>query len=150
MIPRYLNDIEERNIESTTNDTLGDFVKSRGYSQPFISCYLVRSSWLSLNTLFFVMLDLSMTRSKLFPQVPVCASIWSSSAENILQSSAVAILKFCKNHHLLQVSLCHFVSESLFKIYIFKLNVHETLGCNQLLDKRLPFLPYMMGTISLV
>ncbi|BBN16268.1 hypothetical protein Mp_7g04870 [Marchantia polymorpha subsp. ruderalis] len=55
--------------------TLGDFLTSHGYSQKFKECYLI----------------------------PVCASIWSCSSLTVLGFSAVSILTFCRNHHLLQL-----------------------------------------------
>lgn len=71
----YLESLETEDDDLRSNETLGHFTKKRGYSEEFLSCYLV----------------------------PMCASIWSCSSRDILQSSAAAVLKFCRNHHLLQI-----------------------------------------------
>ncbi|XP_021721859.1 uncharacterized protein LOC110689385 isoform X2 [Chenopodium quinoa] len=55
--------------------TLGHFIKSRGYSELFQKAYLV----------------------------PMCASIWSCPSETVMNFSAFSILSFCRNHHLLQL-----------------------------------------------
>eukprot|EP00258_Populus_trichocarpa_P008665 XP_002314493.3 uncharacterized protein LOC7459982 isoform X1 [Populus trichocarpa] len=57
------------------NETLGQFVKSRGYSELFQKAYLV----------------------------PVCGSIWSCPSEGVMNFSAFSVLSFCRNHHLLQL-----------------------------------------------
>ncbi|KAK1307704.1 hypothetical protein QJS10_CPA09g01967 [Acorus calamus] len=71
---RYLEDLEN-NPDIDRNETLGQFIKSHGYSQLFQKAYLI----------------------------PVCASIWSCASEGVLNFSAFSILTFCKNHHLLQL-----------------------------------------------
>ncbi|CAI9118090.1 OLC1v1019608C1 [Oldenlandia corymbosa var. corymbosa] len=65
----------ERNPDIDRNETLGQFIKSHGYSELFQKAYLV----------------------------PICASIWSCSSEGVLNFSAYSILSFCRNHHLLQL-----------------------------------------------
>ncbi|KAH0855271.1 hypothetical protein HID58_013736, partial [Brassica napus] len=64
---------QKRNILNPT-DTLGEFLKSHGYSDVFQKAYLV----------------------------PVCGLIWSGSSESVLNLSAYSVLSFCRNHHLLQ------------------------------------------------
>ncbi|KAI5084243.1 hypothetical protein GOP47_0000412 [Adiantum capillus-veneris] len=74
-VVRYLDSIETDDDDAYVKDTLENFVKTRGYSNEFLQFYLV----------------------------PMCASIWSCSSQHVLQSSAVSILTFCRNHHLLEV-----------------------------------------------
>ncbi|CAA6659196.1 unnamed protein product [Spirodela intermedia] len=71
---RYLEDLEN-NPDMDRNETLGEFVKSRGYSDLFQRAYLV----------------------------PICSSIWSCPSEGVMTFSAFSVLSFCRNHHLLQV-----------------------------------------------
>ncbi|XP_078427785.1 uncharacterized protein LOC144700210 isoform X2 [Wolffia australiana] len=71
---RYLEDLEN-NPDLDRNETLGDFVKSRGYSSLFQKAYLV----------------------------PICSSIWSCPSDGVMTFSAFSVLSFCRNHHLLQV-----------------------------------------------
>ncbi|KAL3683325.1 hypothetical protein R1sor_001347 [Riccia sorocarpa] len=71
----YLERTESANAEVDYTLTLGEFLESHGYSQKFKECYLI----------------------------PVCASIWSCSSQQILKFSAVSVLTFCRNHHLLQL-----------------------------------------------
>ncbi|KAI4368428.1 hypothetical protein MLD38_016985 [Melastoma candidum] len=70
----YLEELE-KNPDMDRNETLGDFVKSRGYSDLFRKAYLI----------------------------PVCGSIWSCSSEGVMSFSAFSVLSFCRNHHLLQI-----------------------------------------------
>ncbi|KAH1089262.1 hypothetical protein J1N35_016519 [Gossypium stocksii] len=65
----------ENNPDFDRNETLGQFVDSRGYSELFLKAYLV----------------------------PICGLIWSSPTERIMEFSAFSILSFCQNHHLLQL-----------------------------------------------
>ncbi|CAM8988394.1 unnamed protein product [Rhodiola kirilowii] len=71
---KYLEELEA-NPDIDRNETLGHFIKTRGYSDLFEKAYLV----------------------------PICASIWSCSSEGVLNFSAYSILSFCRNHHLLQL-----------------------------------------------
>ncbi|KAL2611936.1 hypothetical protein R1flu_023628 [Riccia fluitans] len=71
----YLEKIECANAEVDETATLGEFLESHGYSQKFKECYLI----------------------------PVCASIWSCSSQQVLGFSGVSILTFLRNHHLLQL-----------------------------------------------
>ncbi|PSS35629.1 Tuberculostearic acid methyltransferase [Actinidia chinensis var. chinensis] len=71
---RYLEDLEN-NPDIDRNETLGHFVKSRGYSDLFQKAYLI----------------------------PICASIWSCPSEGVMNFSAYFVLSFCRNHHLLQL-----------------------------------------------
>ncbi|CAJ2673794.1 unnamed protein product [Trifolium pratense] len=71
----YLN-ILETNQDIKHNETLGNFIKSRGYSKLFQKAYLI----------------------------PLCGSIWPcSSLEGVFSFSAFSVLSFLSNHHLLQL-----------------------------------------------
>ncbi|XP_065863000.1 uncharacterized protein [Euphorbia lathyris] len=65
----------DKNPDMDRNETLGNFVKSRGYSELFQKAYLV----------------------------PMCGSIWSCPSDKVMSFSAFSILSFCRNHHLLQI-----------------------------------------------
>ncbi|KAL2611930.1 hypothetical protein R1flu_023622 [Riccia fluitans] len=71
----YLEKIECTNAEVDETATLGEFLELHGYSQKFKECYLI----------------------------PVCASIWSCSSQQVLGFSGVSILTFLRNHHVLQL-----------------------------------------------
>ncbi|KHN30725.1 Putative fatty acid methyltransferase [Glycine soja] len=71
---RYL-DMLENNPDIDRNEPLGEFIKSRGYSELFQKAYLI----------------------------PICGSIWSCSSEGVMSFSAFSVLSFCHNHHLLQL-----------------------------------------------
>ncbi|PWA85612.1 cyclopropane-fatty-acyl-phospholipid synthase [Artemisia annua] len=71
---RYLEEVEH-NQDISHNQTLGDFIKTHGYSELFQKAYIV----------------------------PICSSIWSCPAEGVMSFSAFSILSFCRNHHLLQL-----------------------------------------------
>ncbi|KAL5781622.1 hypothetical protein ACOSP7_006651 [Xanthoceras sorbifolium] len=68
-------EILENNPDIDRNETLGHFVKSRGYSELFQKAYLI----------------------------PICGSIWSCPSEGVMSFSAYSVLSFCRNHHLLQL-----------------------------------------------
>ncbi|KAL5542334.1 hypothetical protein UlMin_010044 [Ulmus minor] len=68
-------DIVENNPDIDRNETLGEFINSRGYSELFQKAYLI----------------------------PICGSIWSCPAEGVMSFSAYSVLSFCRNHHLLQL-----------------------------------------------
>ncbi|XWS13895.1 hypothetical protein CRYUN_Cryun36dG0078000 [Craigia yunnanensis] len=68
-------EVLENNPDVDRNETLGQFIKSRGYSELFQKAYLV----------------------------PMCGSIWSCPTERVMGFSAFSILSFCRNHHLLQL-----------------------------------------------
>ncbi|XP_054805334.1 uncharacterized protein LOC129308288 [Prosopis cineraria] len=70
----YLDRLES-NPDVDRNETLGNFVKSRGYSELFQKAYLI----------------------------PICGSIWSCPSEGVMSFSAFSVLSFCRNHHLLQL-----------------------------------------------
>ncbi|CAH9137357.1 unnamed protein product [Cuscuta epithymum] len=70
----YLEEIDN-NPDMEHNDTLGEFIKSHGYSELFLKAYII----------------------------PMCASIWSCPSEGVMGFSAYSILSFCRNHHLLQL-----------------------------------------------
>ncbi|KAJ8763938.1 hypothetical protein K2173_003720 [Erythroxylum novogranatense] len=65
----------ENNPDIDRNETLGKFVRSRGYSEMFQKAYLV----------------------------PMCGSIWSCPSDGVMNFSAFSVLSFCRNHHLLQL-----------------------------------------------
>uniref|UniRef100_A0A6N2MNV6 Amine oxidase domain-containing protein n=1 Tax=Salix viminalis TaxID=40686 RepID=A0A6N2MNV6_SALVM len=65
----------ENNPDVDRNETLGKFVKSRGYSELFQKTYLI----------------------------PVCRSIWSCPSEGVMSFSAFSLLSFFRNHHFLQL-----------------------------------------------
>uniref|UniRef100_A0A2C9UTQ9 Amine oxidase domain-containing protein n=4 Tax=Manihot esculenta TaxID=3983 RepID=A0A2C9UTQ9_MANES len=66
----------ENNPDIDRNETLGNFIKCKGYSDVFQNAYLI----------------------------PMCGSIWSCISEKVLSFSAYSILSFCRNHHLLQLT----------------------------------------------
>ncbi|EEF27649.1 hypothetical protein RCOM_0322810 [Ricinus communis] len=68
-------EVLENNPDIDRNETLGNFIRSRGYSELFQKAYLV----------------------------PMCDSIWSCPSEKVMNFSAYSILSFCRNHHLLQL-----------------------------------------------
>ncbi|CAH8360258.1 unnamed protein product [Eruca vesicaria subsp. sativa] len=69
----YIEELE-RNPDTDRNETLGEFLKSHGYSALFQQAYLL----------------------------PACGSIWPCPPDIVLNFSAYSILSFCRNHHLLQ------------------------------------------------
>lgn len=71
----YLDELEN-NPDMDRNETLGNFIKSRGYSELFQTAYLI----------------------------PMCGSIWSCPSQQVMTFSAFSILSFCRNHHLLQLT----------------------------------------------
>ncbi|KAB1219321.1 Cyclopropane-fatty-acyl-phospholipid synthase [Morella rubra] len=73
-IVNYL-EVLENNPDIDRNETLGQFINSRGYSELFQKAYLV----------------------------PICGSIWSCPSEGVMGFSAFSVLSFCRNHHLLQI-----------------------------------------------
>ncbi|KAK6929725.1 hypothetical protein RJ641_003819, partial [Dillenia turbinata] len=71
---KYLEELQN-NPDIHENETLGQFIKKRGYSELFEKAYLV----------------------------PICASIWSCSSEAALSFSSIFVLSYCHTHHLLQL-----------------------------------------------
>ncbi|GLT42101.1 hypothetical protein SLA2020_161210 [Shorea laevis] len=67
-------EVLENNPDIARKETLGQFVKARGYSELFQKAYLV----------------------------PICGSIWSCPSEGVINFSAYSVLSFFRNHHLLQ------------------------------------------------
>ncbi|KAE9589768.1 putative cyclopropane-fatty-acyl-phospholipid synthase [Lupinus albus] len=65
----------ENNPDIDRNESLEQFVKSKGYSELFQKAYII----------------------------PICGSIWSCSSEGVMSFSAYSVLSFCRNHHLLQL-----------------------------------------------
>ncbi|XP_020222395.1 uncharacterized protein LOC109804891 [Cajanus cajan] len=65
----------ENNPDIDRNEPMGEFIKSRGYSELFVKAYLI----------------------------PICASIWSCSSEGVMTFSAFSVLSFCRNHHAFQL-----------------------------------------------
>ncbi|PPR97362.1 hypothetical protein GOBAR_AA23305 [Gossypium barbadense] len=80
-IIKFGNDVEsylellENNPDIDRNETLGQFLKSRGYSENFQNNYLA----------------------------PICGAMWSSSREDVMSFSAFSVLSFWRTHHLYQV-----------------------------------------------
>ncbi|TMW87173.1 hypothetical protein EJD97_020330 [Solanum chilense] len=70
----YLEEVDN-NPDIDRNETLGQFIKSHGYSELFQKAYLI----------------------------PICASIWSCPLAGVLSFSAYYILLFFRDHHLLQI-----------------------------------------------
>ncbi|CAA0823147.1 Cyclopropane-fatty-acyl-phospholipid synthase [Striga hermonthica] len=70
---KYVEELNN-NEDVDRNETLGHFVRSRGYSELFEKAFLI----------------------------PTCASIWSCPKE-IMDLSAYSVLSFLRNHHALQV-----------------------------------------------
>uniref|UniRef100_A0A2N9GZN4 Amine oxidase domain-containing protein n=1 Tax=Fagus sylvatica TaxID=28930 RepID=A0A2N9GZN4_FAGSY len=68
-------EVLENNPDIDRNETLGQFINSRGYSELFQKAYLV----------------------------PVCGSVWSCPSDGVMSFSAFSVLSFCRNHHLLQL-----------------------------------------------
>ncbi|XP_049931110.1 uncharacterized protein LOC116267227 isoform X2 [Nymphaea colorata] len=71
---RYLEQ-HENNLDLDRSETLGQFIKSLGYSDAFRDHYFI----------------------------PMCSSVWSCSSEQMLNCSAYCVLSFCRNHHALQL-----------------------------------------------
>ncbi|KAH0739811.1 hypothetical protein KY290_038516 [Solanum tuberosum] len=65
----------DNNPDIDRSETLGDFIKSHGYSELFQKAYLI----------------------------PICASIWTCPLAGVLGFSAYHILSFCHDHNLLQL-----------------------------------------------
>ncbi|KAM3326867.1 hypothetical protein P3S67_001993 [Capsicum chacoense] len=65
----------DNNPDIDRNETLGQFIKSHGYSELFQKAYLI----------------------------PICASIWICPIAGVLDFSAYYILSFLHDHHLLQL-----------------------------------------------
>ncbi|GKV19104.1 hypothetical protein SLEP1_g29401 [Rubroshorea leprosula] len=71
-------EVLENNPDIDRNETLGQFVKARGYSELFQRAYLV----------------------------PICGSIWSCPSEGVMGFSAYSALSLFRDHHLLQLFGC--------------------------------------------
>ncbi|KAK8637489.1 hypothetical protein V6N13_064908 [Hibiscus sabdariffa] len=78
---KFGNDVEsylellEKNADIDRNETLGQFIKSRGYSEHFQNTFLA----------------------------PICGSMCSSSREDVMSFSAFSVLSFFRTHHLHQL-----------------------------------------------
>ncbi|XVF66427.1 hypothetical protein PTKIN_Ptkin10aG0034700 [Pterospermum kingtungense] len=70
----YLESLEN-NPDIERNETLGQFVKSKGYSENFQNTYLAT----------------------------ICGSIWSCSGDKVMSLSAFSVLSYCRTHHLYQL-----------------------------------------------
>ncbi|KAL2347729.1 hypothetical protein Fmac_001729 [Flemingia macrophylla] len=70
----YLDEVEN-NPNIARNESLGEFIISRGYSELFLKAYLI----------------------------PICSSIYSYSSGRIMDFSAFSVLSYCRNHHLLEI-----------------------------------------------
>ncbi|ESQ47478.1 hypothetical protein EUTSA_v10020040mg [Eutrema salsugineum] len=73
-VEKYIEELE-RKPDIDRNETLGEFLKSHGYSDMFQKAYLV----------------------------PACCSIWPCSPDRVLNFSAYSVLSFCRNYQLLQL-----------------------------------------------
>ncbi|XP_072059412.1 uncharacterized protein [Arachis hypogaea] len=71
----YLDMLDNNNLNMDRNETLDQFIKSRGYSKLFVKAYLV----------------------------PICGSIWPCSSEGVMSFSAFSVFSFFRNHHHLQL-----------------------------------------------
>ncbi|GKV19106.1 hypothetical protein SLEP1_g29403 [Rubroshorea leprosula] len=71
-------EVLENNPDIDRNETLGQFVKARSYSELFQRAYLV----------------------------PICGSIWSCPSEGVMGFSAYSVLSLFRNHQLLQLFGC--------------------------------------------
>ncbi|XP_010532685.1 PREDICTED: uncharacterized protein LOC104808653 isoform X1 [Tarenaya hassleriana] len=68
-------DERERDRDLDRTETLGQFLRSYGYSELFQKAYLV----------------------------PICGSIWSRPSDDVSSFSALSVLSFFRNNHLLQI-----------------------------------------------
>ncbi|XP_015580361.1 uncharacterized protein LOC8265755 isoform X1 [Ricinus communis] len=68
-------EVLENNPDIDRNETLENFIRSRGYSELFQKAYLV----------------------------PICGLIWSCPSEKIMSFSAYSSLSYCRNHHLFEL-----------------------------------------------
>ncbi|KAK6781076.1 hypothetical protein RDI58_023260 [Solanum bulbocastanum] len=73
-VTSYLEEMDN-NPDIDRDETLGQFIKSRDYSELFQKAYLI----------------------------PICASIWTCPLAGVLGFSAYHILSFCHDHNLLQL-----------------------------------------------
>ncbi|RYQ92080.1 hypothetical protein Ahy_B09g098214 [Arachis hypogaea] len=68
-------DMLDNNLDMERNETLEQFIKTRGYSELFVKAYLI----------------------------PICGSIWPCSFEGVMSFSTFSVFSFFRNHHHLQV-----------------------------------------------
>uniref|UniRef100_A0A1J3JUR4 Cyclopropane-fatty-acyl-phospholipid synthase n=2 Tax=Noccaea caerulescens TaxID=107243 RepID=A0A1J3JUR4_NOCCA len=73
-VVKYIEELEH-NPDTDRNETLGEFLKSHGYSDLFQKAYLV----------------------------PACSSVWPCPSDNVLNFPAYSVLSFFRNHDLLQL-----------------------------------------------
>ncbi|KAL1342146.1 hypothetical protein AAHE18_09G137400 [Arachis hypogaea] len=73
-VTSYL-DMLDNNLDMEHNETLEQFIKTRGYSKLFVKAYLI----------------------------PICGSIWPCSFEGVMSFSAFSVFSFFRNHHHLQL-----------------------------------------------
>ncbi|XLR00814.1 hypothetical protein S83_067012 [Arachis hypogaea] len=74
-VTSYLDMLDNNNSDMDRNETLDQFITSRGYSKLFVKAYLV----------------------------PICGSIWPCSSEGVMSFSAFSVFSFFRNHHHLQL-----------------------------------------------
>ncbi|WMV48060.1 hypothetical protein MTR67_041445 [Solanum verrucosum] len=92
----------DNNPDIDRNETLGQFIKSHGYSELFQKAYLA----------------------------PICASIWSCSSERVMGFSAYYILSFFHDQHLLQGAfISFFVALWSPPIAHYKMAITYRQGC---------------------
>uniref|UniRef100_A0ACD5WAK3 Uncharacterized protein n=1 Tax=Avena sativa TaxID=4498 RepID=A0ACD5WAK3_AVESA len=100
---KYLEAV--RHNKGRDDTSLGEFIQRHGYSQLFQEAYLV----------------------------PMCACIWSCpSQQEVLAFSAVAVLSFCRDNHLLQLfgRLQWFTIKDRSLSYLNKVRMElESMGC---------------------
>ncbi|KAL1294787.1 hypothetical protein AAHE18_19G164900 [Arachis hypogaea] len=68
-------DMLDNKLDMDRNETLENFIKSKGYSELFVKAYLI----------------------------PICGSIWPCSFERVMSFPALSVLSFCRNFQHLQL-----------------------------------------------
>ncbi|XP_025679805.1 uncharacterized protein [Arachis hypogaea] len=69
-VTSYL-DMLDNNLDMERNETLEQFIKTKGYSELFVKAYLI----------------------------PICGSIWPCSFEGVMSFSTFSVFSFFRNHH---------------------------------------------------
>ncbi|XP_070041708.1 uncharacterized protein [Nicotiana tomentosiformis] len=102
-VTSYLEALDN-NPDIDCDKTIGQFIKSHGYSELFQKSYLI----------------------------PICSSIWSCPSEGVMGFSAYSILSFFRDHHLLQLFSLPQLLTVRWKSYAYVNKVKEDLekrGC---------------------
>ncbi|KAK6929721.1 hypothetical protein RJ641_003815, partial [Dillenia turbinata] len=92
---KYLEGLKN-NPDIDRNETLGQFIKTRGYSELFQKAFLVFLS------LLYMMIGKIDDFSMHLQQLPLCASIWSCHSEAMMAFSTFSVLSFFHNQNMLQ------------------------------------------------